>query len=288
MSERSRRKRKTAPGSEEFPAKPTKKRANLVPFDNEIREMVMLRLKPGTIAERLRTKHSLSDAECNGQAVSNRISVMKKKGLITIPSVQGEDTIVPLEEGPPGKCFFFLFFSFLYFVFLFSFSGGKLAKALTEDESDIVSDVVEDPDIEFDERLNEAIYSRFSDSGLFFSHETIENFVVYFARPHHSNLRVSKQTTDGIRINYDAVQPPAHLFEVSCKLTGLNAVDIERPKSTCSLFIPAPKPLDQHQKPKIFYYPEGEEAKTEWIIVVIPFLDDDSDHELFTMEARHA
>ena len=85
------------------------------------------------------------------------------------------------------------------FLLLFLFSShldsflGKAAKALVADE---VGGVIEVDDEEEDgaevtDEVNKIVLSKLSDSGLFFSHETAQDFVLYFSVPLQSVLRVS-------------------------------------------------------------------------------------------------
>ena len=64
-------------------------------------------------------------------------------------------------------------------------------------------------------------------------------------------------------IHYDARRPLSKMIEATKGKTGIGPLDIQRPQTTCSLFVPSPRPLEQHLKPHILFYPNKKNA--EWL-----------------------
>jgi len=96
-----RRKRQNSPTEEEiFPAKRSKSgegesKPVLSTHNKDLQEMVKKRIKPKDIAEKLRKQHGYSKQQCNGKKVSDRISYLKKNGLITMPPTNTNDNLKP-------------------------------------------------------------------------------------------------------------------------------------------------------------------------------------------------
>lgn len=124
------------------------------------------------------------------------------------------------------------------------------------------------------------LLAHFMDAGLIYTDEGDDKWVVFLARTLNSKISVKEIKSDGIVITWKAT-PPSDADIISVQdLTSLRAAEMNLHETSCSLFIPSPRPISQDSsKIKKGRSPKTP-AKAKWLVFSIPFEEEQQDLQI--------
>ena len=150
----------------------------------------------------------------------------------------------------------------------------SLADTLTEENnSDEMEGNLSEEDDEPMAGDSEIVLAHFKDAGLLFTEEGEENWVVFLTCSLNSKIKLTETRSNGIVVTWDA-SPPSDDDIISVQdITSLKAREMNLHDTSCSLFIPSPRPISQDSsKFKSGLSPKSVEAEdATWLVISIPF-----------------
>jgi hypothetical protein len=150
-----------------------------------------------------------------------------------------------------------------------------LGDALTEDgPPESFDDGCSEEDSDQSKDDSDIVLAHFQDAGLLYTEEGEEKWVLFLTRTLNSTIKLKETRSDGIVITWSATPPlDEDIISVS-EITSLRAGEMSLHNTTCSLFVPSPRPISQDSsKMKSELAPKGSE-NPGWLVISIPFAKD--------------